>query len=279
MTDLAKTPPRWEPPLWGGLAFCCPSLSHEEVHPGASQGPPLAPARWWRHARGESRGQPLWRRLVAASALLQLGAAASAAGEPARWSERGGSGQPSAPGVAGQSDGQPAGKKRQKGTCRGRSCDSGVAHAVRELDLWLRRPSITYLSKERAEHRRCAAFHVCCPNRSCSVFLPRLFAHREVQGCCKSPKLLSVLLTFPPLEGSVPHSSVMVCFTFFISKQILNYCCSWQVSSLFGGCLRYCICVNRLYLLRILLGCVSGMSSEEFVKTPFQVINSFFNVC
>lgn len=106
------------------------------------------------------------------------------------------------------------------------------------------------------------------------AFLP-IRKYRDVVN----PQIISLLLTFPSLEDLVPHSSVTVSFTFFVSKQIVNCCCSWQVFSLFGGCVCYCICINHLYLLRILLGCVSGMSSEEFIKTPCQVINSSFNVC
>lgn len=140
----------------------------------------------------------------------------------------------------------------------------------------------TYLNKEMAEHCWCEAFHVCCPHHSGSVSLPRPLVHKKVPGCCKSPKLLAfsqiiiILLTFPLLQDSVPHSSVIVPFTFFISNQILNCCCSWQVFSLFGGCMCYRICIYHSYLFRILLGYVSDMSSEEFIKTPFQVINSCF---
>lgn len=111
--------------------------------------------------------------------------------------KRSGGGHPSATEVAGQSADSLCRRGGKKRTYYVHSCYSDVAHVVGEFDLWLKRPSINYLNKETAEHCQCAAFHVCCPNRSCSVLLPRLFAHQEIQGCWKSPKLLVFYLPFP----------------------------------------------------------------------------------
>lgn len=85
---------------------------------------------------------------------------------------------------------------------------------VDELDLWLRRPSINYLNKGNSAVD-VKLFHVCCPHCSGSVSLPRPFAHQEVDGCCKSLKLLAFSLPSPccrihcliPQLWSLLHSS------------------------------------------------------------------------
>lgn len=189
MTDLAKMTPPWELPLWAGLACWC-------LSPWTG-----SPDHVWHYGgddnmqEGTCGDSPFHGSWLLCQFCCNLKPQLQPQ-ENQYCPKRSGNGHPSTGKVAGQSAGSPC-RRRKKGPYYCHCFYSGVAHAVGELDWWLRRPSINYLNKKTAEHCWCAAFHICCPNHFSCVLLPHLFAHQEVQGCCKSPKLLVFPLPFP----------------------------------------------------------------------------------